>query len=51
MRGSLGFAVAVAPVLVAPGRLVAGGCTEHFDSTFGMVQQVVFERHGCTNAA
>jgi len=53
MLARAGFAIAlgISVVLGAPARLAAEACAEHFDSTFDMVQQVVFTRHGCTSAA
>ena len=41
--------VAALFVWVTGARGMAEECQEHFDSTFGAIQQVVFERHGCTS--
>ncbi len=38
----------MAVLLAAPG--LAQDCTESFGSTFEMVQELIFERHGCTAA-
>ena len=45
------LATGVIAALMA-GRAVAAtgeGCTNHFDSTFAALQQVVFENRGCTS--
>ncbi|MDX2170502.1 MAG: hypothetical protein SF182_25745 [Deltaproteobacteria bacterium] len=48
MRIRLGAGLLLLLALAAP---AFGACDEHFDSTFDMIQTLIFERHGCTAAA
>jgi hypothetical protein len=48
MRIVLGVGLTLLLGLSAP---AFGECDEHFDSTFDMIQTLIFERHGCTSVA
>jgi hypothetical protein len=45
-RSSVVLGIVLATVAAAP----AQQCEESFDSTFAMIETIVFERHGCTSA-
>ncbi len=50
MRTTVYLTALIAAQLLAAGRAPAGqGCQEHFDSTFALMQSMIFERHGCTS--
>jgi hypothetical protein len=49
-RTALSMAALLAATVLAR-RVSAGEGCEHFDSTFALVQDAIFERHGCTSAA
>jgi len=49
VKARIASGLALLLALAAPARLAAE-CDERFDSTFDMVQTLVFDRHGCTNA-
>ena len=50
MRHTVWVAIVLGAVTLRTQPVRAEGCTKHFDSTFEVVQRVIFDGHGCTSA-